>query len=87
MVLNNVSTLLGFASVFIPPVYYSEARLGNLSWISVLFPKSNVAGLIRAYMGLLPFSAEAIVVRWLILIVTTLVFVVLASLKAKWRET
>jgi ABC-type multidrug transport system permease subunit len=87
MVLNNLSTLLGFGFVFIPPVYYSEAMLGNLSWISVLIPTSNVAGLIRAYMGLLPLSTETVLVRWLILIATTVVFVVLTSLKAKWRET
>lgn len=86
MVLNNLSLLLGFGLIFIPPVYYSETMLGDLSWISMLIPTSNVAGLIRAYMGLLPLSAETIVVRWFILIVTTIVFVVLTSVKARWRE-
>jgi ABC-type multidrug transport system permease subunit len=86
MLLNNLSLLLGFGLIFIPPVYYSEAMLGNLSWISVLIPTSNVAGLVRAYMGLLPLSAEAIMVRWLILIVTTVAFIVLTSLKSRWRE-
>jgi len=52
-----------------------------------LIPTSNAASLIRAYMGLLPLSPETIMVRWLILIVTTVVFVTLTSLKAKWRET
>jgi len=87
MILNNMSTLLGFLFVFIPPVFYSEAMLGNLSWISALIPTSNVAGLIRAYMGLLPLSSETIIVRWLTLIVTTIVFVGLTSAKARWRET
>jgi ABC-type multidrug transport system permease subunit len=86
MVLNNLSTLLGFGFIFIPPVYYSETMLGSLSWISVLIPTSNVAGLIRAYMGLLPLSAETIIIRWLILFATTIMFVVLTSLKARWRE-
>jgi len=87
MVLNNLSNLLGIGLIFIPPVYYPETMLGSLSWISALIPTSNVAGLIRAYMGLLPLSAETILTRWLILIVTTVLFVVLTSVKAKWRET
>jgi ABC-type multidrug transport system permease subunit len=87
MVLNNLSTLLGLGLIFIPPVYYSEEMLGSLSWISALIPTSNAAGLIRAYMGLLPLSAQIIMVRWLILIITTVVFVVLTSVKARWRET
>jgi len=87
MVLNNLSTLLGFLFVFIPPVFYPETMLGDLSWISILIPTSNVASLIRAYMGLLPLSAEGVIVRWLILIITTVVFVAMTSLKARWRES
>jgi len=87
MVLNNLSNLLGIGIIFIPPVYYPETLLGNLSWISVLIPTSNVAGLLRAYMGLMPLSPETIIIRWLILIVTTVVFVTVTSLKARWRET
>lgn len=87
MVLNNFSTVLSVGLMFLPPVYYSETKLGNLSWISVLIPTSNAAGLIRAYMGLLPLSADSIIVRWLILIITFVVSVVFTSLKAKWRET
>jgi len=87
MVLNNLSNLLGIGLIFIPPVYYPETMLGNLSWISALIPTSNAAGLVRAYMGLLPLSAETIMVRWLILIVTTVISVVLTSVKTRWRET
>jgi len=87
MVLNNLSNLLGIGLIFIPPVYYPETMLGSFSWISVIIPTSNVAGLIRAYTGLMPLSTETIIIRWVILIVTTMVFVVLTSLKARWRET
>jgi len=86
MVLNNLSNLLGIGLIFIPPVYYSEAQLGSLSWISIIIPTSNVAGLMRSYMGLLPLPMEIVVIRWLVLAVTTVVFVVLSSLKARWRE-
>jgi len=86
MVLNNLSNLLGIGLIFIPPVYYPETMLGSFSWISVVIPTSNVAGLIRAYTGLMPLSPETIVIRWVVLIVTTVVFVALTSVKAKWRE-
>lgn len=85
--LNNISNLLGLGLIFIPPVYYTETMLGSLSWISVAIPTSNAAGLIRYYFGLLPLTQEAVIVRWLVLIVTTVVFIVLTSVKAKWRET
>jgi ABC-type multidrug transport system permease subunit len=86
MMLNNLSNLLGIGFIFIPPVYFSEAQLGSLSWISVIIPTSNVAGLIRSYMGLLPLSAEFAIVRWAVLIITTLAFVMLTFAKARWRE-
>jgi len=86
MMLNNLSNVLGIAFIFIPPVYFSEAQLGSLSWISVIIPTSNVAGLIRSYMGLLPLSIDAIVVRWAVLVMTTMAFIVLTSMKSKWRE-
>ncbi len=86
MVLNNLSNLLGIGFIFIPPVYFSEAQLGSLSWVSVAVPTSNVAGLIRYYMGLLPLPLETVVVRWAILITMTLAFIALTSIKSKWRE-
>jgi ABC-type multidrug transport system permease subunit len=86
IMLNNLSNLLGIGLIFIPPVYFSEAQLGNLSWISVLIPTSNVAGLIRSSMGLLPLSIEVVIVRWVVLIITTLAFIMLTFIKARWRE-
>jgi ABC-type multidrug transport system permease subunit len=86
MLLNNLSNLLGIGFIFIPPVYFSEAQLGSLSWISIIIPTSNVAGLIRSYLGLLPLSTETLIIRWTVLIAMTLAFIVLISLKSKWRE-
>jgi ABC-type multidrug transport system permease subunit len=87
MFLNNLSNLLGIGLIFIPPVYYPETALHSWSWVAVLIPTSNVAGLIRAYLGLLELSPEMIAIRWFVLIVTTVVFVGLTSVKARWRET
>lgn len=84
--LNNMSNILGLGLIFIPPVYYPEELLGGLSWIAMIFPTSNAAGLIRAYSGSLPLSPEIILVRWLILIAVTIVSIIIVSLKTKWRE-
>jgi len=84
--LNNLSNILGIALVFIPPVYYPEEFLGSFSWIALIFPTSNAAGLIRIYSGLLDASVEMIVVRWLILIATMVVSAFVTVAKARWRE-
>jgi ABC-type multidrug transport system permease subunit len=85
--LNNIANILGIGLVFIPPVYYPAEMLGSLSWISYLIPTSNVAALLRGYVGLSELSAESIMIRWLILGATTIIFTALTALKAKWRET
>jgi ABC-type multidrug transport system permease subunit len=87
MVLNNLANLLGIGFIFIPPVYFSEAQLGSLSWISIIVPTSNVAGLMRSYMGLLSMSAETVMIRWAVLILMSVAFIVLTSMKSRWRET
>lgn len=84
--LNNLSNILGIALGFIPPVYYPEEILGNFSWISIIFPTSNATSLIRVYSGSLNLPFEMIAARWLILIVTTIVFAVITAAKARWRE-
>lgn len=85
--LNNISNILGIGLIFVPPVYYPEEMLGHFSWVSSVIPTSNAASIIRAYLGLSTLPTGAVLVRWLILIVTTLMFVALTALKAKWRET
>jgi len=85
--LNNIANILGIGLVFIPPVYYPAEMLGNLSWISYVVPTSNVAELIRGYVGLSEMSIESALIRWLILIATTAIFILLIAIKAKWRET
>jgi len=84
--LNNLSNILGIALGFIPPVYYPEEILGNLSWISAIFPTSNAASLIRVYSGSLILPFEMIIARWLILIMSTIVFAIITVAKARWRE-
>jgi ABC-type multidrug transport system permease subunit len=84
--LNNMSNILGLGLIFMPPVYYPEEVLGGLSWIAMIFPTSNVAGLIRVYSGSLQLPQEMVLVRWLILVMVTVISILVVSLKAKWRE-
>ena len=85
--LNNLSNILGIGLIFLPPIYYPEEILGDLSWIAIAFPTSNAAGLIRAYSGLAAFSQEMILIRWLALLAMMVISVLLVVFKAKWRET
>lgn len=85
--LNQIANILGIGLIFIPPVYYPADMLGNLSGISYIIPTANVAALIRGYTGLSEMSIEGGVIRWIILIATTVVFALLTAKKAKWRET
>jgi ABC-type multidrug transport system permease subunit len=84
--LTNVSTILGITLIFLPPVFYSEQLWGAYAGISIVFPTSNAASLIRAYAGLSEQSSEMILLRWLVLIATTVISLIAVSLKAKWRE-
>jgi ABC-type multidrug transport system permease subunit len=84
--LNNISNLLGLGLAFLPPVYYSEEILGSFRWIAILFPTSNAAGLIRIYSGSLGATLPMIALRWLVLVVTTVVCAAFTVTKARWRE-
>lgn len=81
--LNNISNILGPGLVFLPPVYYPEEFLGELRWISIIFPTSNIAGLIRAYSGNVPLSQEDILIRWLILLGMIVASMLLVIFKAR----
>jgi len=84
--LNSISNIIGIGLSFMPPVYYPEEVLGNFSWVSMIFPTSNAASLIRVYSGSLTLPFEMVVARWLILLSTMLVFAVITVVKARWRE-
>jgi ABC-type multidrug transport system permease subunit len=85
--LGNMSNILGLGLVFMPPVYYPEEILGGYRWLSIVFPTSNTAGLIRYYAGTMPLPLDTVLVRWLILAATVVASVIIVSFKARWRET
>jgi ABC-type multidrug transport system permease subunit len=84
--LNNMSNILGIVFIFIPPVFYSEQLLGDFHWLAILFPTSNAAGLIRSYAGLTPLTSEMLLLRWVVLVLTTLACILVVSFKTSWRE-
>jgi len=84
--LSNLSNILGLLLSFLPPVYYPEEILGNFSWISIIFPTSNSASLIRIYSGSLIATTQIIIVRWVVLIITMIIFAIITIKESKWRE-
>ena len=82
--LTAISMLLSTMFVFLFPVFYPKEVLGSFAWIAFLTPMSTTASLFRTYLGL---STGDIAFHWLVLIVTTVAFILLASLKYRWRET
>lgn len=70
----------------LPPVFYPISTLPPfLRPIAELIPTTHSANLIRSVMGM-PSGGSEIFVSWLALPAFTLAFLLLALLKAKWRE-
>lgn len=84
--LNNTANILALGLVFLPPMYYPEELLEGYRWISMVFPTSNAAGLIRSYAGLTELPAETVLLRWLILVATVVISIIIVSFKTRWRE-
>lgn len=84
--LSNLSNILGLLLSFLPPVYYPEEILGDFSWISIIFPTSNAAGLIRIYSGSLNVTTQVLTVRWVVLIATMIICTIITIKESKWRE-
>ena len=85
--LGILANIMSFLFVFLPPVYYSEEMLGDISWLVYLLPTSNAAAIIRYSTGLTdPMDSTAFMLHWLILLLTVIVFSVLVIKKSQWRE-
>lgn len=84
--LNSISMVLSMTFAFIFPVYYPKEMLGNFAWVAFLTPTSTTASLFREYLGLSASSYGDLTIHWVVLIATTIIFLILASVKYKWRE-
>ncbi len=81
----SLSSILGTILVFIPPVYYSEYRLGSFHYLGWLVPTSNVASIIKIILKIQEDIPGTIIYRVFILILITAISLVIA-MQQKWRE-
>jgi ABC-2 type transport system permease protein len=84
--LGIIANLLAFVFVFMPPVYYSEELLGGFSWISMVFPTSNAAAIIRYSTGMVDWDPTSYLMHWLAMLLIVIIFSILVVKKARWRE-
>jgi ABC-type multidrug transport system permease subunit len=84
--LVNVSNILGILFIFMPPVFYSEQLWGKFQGLAIIFPTSNAAELIRSYAGISPLAPEMALLRWVVLLVTMSVALLLVAVRSRWRE-
>lgn len=84
--LGILANILSFVFVFLPPVYYSEKMLGDLSWVAFLLPTSNAAAIIRYATGITDWDSTAYMLHWVFMFLTVAIFSILVVKKARWRE-
>jgi hypothetical protein len=83
--IGAVSNLLFGILIYLPPVYYSEYRLGSFHYLGWLVPTSNVASIIKIILKIQEDIPGTIIYRVFILILITAISLVIA-MQQKWRE-
>jgi len=82
-----MSSLLATLLSFLPPVYYPISLVPEgIRWLAYLAPTTHVALLAKGSLGIASMSAPSIVLSWAVLLGYTILFVFLATRKARWRE-
>ena len=90
--LNTRSAFLtvSFISILLsilPPVFYPLSLIpGQFRWLAELVPTTHSSVLIQSAVGL-PVASSEVFASWLALPAFTVVFLLLALFKAKWRES
>jgi ABC-type multidrug transport system permease subunit len=92
--MNNLTTvsqfanLLALAMVMLPPVSYPiELVSTQWRWLTLAIPSTSAAQLIKIASGVShPTSPEYVTFCWLVLALSCLGFLWLASTKSQWRE-
>jgi ABC-2 type transport system permease protein len=82
-----ISPLISITLSVLPPVYYPISYLpGWIRPFAYLSPTTYAADLLHNAVGLTPITFWGAVTDWSVLIAFTVALLVLASLKARWRE-
>jgi len=90
--LNTRSAFLtvSFISILLsilPPVFYPLSLIpGQFRWLAELVPTTHSSVLLQSAVGL-PVASSEVLASWLALPAFTVVFLLLALFKAKWRES
>lgn len=89
--IRNVSQIISFVNVILsilPPVFYSIERLPiELQYASYLVPTTHASLMIQSTMGLPTPKEWSIELGLLVQVVYLIGFVILAKVKAVWRES
>jgi ABC-2 type transport system permease protein len=91
-VLNTRTAFLtvSFISIILsvlPPVFYPLQLIPpSLRWVADLVPTTHASVLVQSSVGL-PSTPDQVLLSWIALPAFTVVFLLLALFKAKWRES
>ncbi|MDG7007810.1 MAG: ABC transporter permease [Nitrososphaerota archaeon] len=81
------SGLISILFTTLPPVYYPITYIPlPFRYLAYLSPTTFAAEIAQSTSGLLQLSTLSFALAWLVLIVVTIVFALLAVTKARWRE-
>jgi ABC-2 type transport system permease protein len=81
------SGLISTLFTTLPPVYYPITYIPlPFRYLAYISPTTYAAEIAQSTTGLLRVSTLSIALAWLVLVVVTVVFAVIAVTKARWRE-
>lgn len=81
------SPLISLALTVLPPVYYPIKALPGWAQFAARFsPTTYAAGLVQGTTGLAPLSISDALLDWSVLLACAAALLLLAALKARWKE-
>jgi len=81
------SPIISLVLTVLPPVYYPISSLPSWAQVAArLSPTTYAAGLVQGAVGLAPLSLSGAALDWIVLVGFTAVLLVVAAVKARWRE-
>ena len=83
----TITTLVTTLLTVLPPIYYPITIIPqSFRFVAYFAPTTHLSILIQSMLGLENYSLSQIELSWAALIAYTMLFLVLATLKARWRQ-
>ena len=83
----TITSLVTTLLTVLPPIYYPITRIPeSFRFLAYFIPTTHLSILIQSMLGLQEYSSSQIELSWAALVGFTLFFLVLATLKARWRQ-